>query len=187
MPIQAFLLSLVVILVTEFGDKTMLTTMCLSAQYQRPIIVLAATLLALTFTTLIGVIIGVILSASLPLDIIVYLSGALFLFLGVYSLVKSKSEGVDSCENPATFISMVSLVLLSELGDKSQIAILAVAAGSPFPVMVFLGAIIGFFILNLIAIIVGDRLSRITSMNNVRIVTGLMFIAFGIAVLLGVF
>ena len=185
MPLQALLSSFVVILITEIGDKTMLTTMCLSAQYRRPSIVLVATMIALGISSVIGVLIGFILATTLPIDLIVYISGGLFLILGFYTLLNSNSEEVDSCDNPTTFIGMISLVLFSELGDKSQIAILALAANSLYPVLVFVGALVGFLIVNTIGAIAGDRISQRISMNTIRKVTGLVFIIFGIAILLG--
>ncbi len=183
MPLQAFISSMGMILVTELGDKTMLTTMCLGAQYRRPTIVLAATMIALGISSIIGVIIGFILSTTLPIDLIVYISGGLFIILGIYSLLISNSEEFDSCDNPTTFLGMVSLVLFSELGDKSQIAILALAAYAAYPILVFLGAMIGFLIVNGIGALVGDRVSHRISMNTIRKATGLIFIIFGIAIL----
>ncbi len=186
MPLQALLSSFGIILVTEIGDKTMLTTICLSAQYRRPAIVLLATLIALAISTAIAVVVGVVLATSLPVDLIVYISGILFLGLGIYTILKSDSEEVESCDNPATFTGMVSLVLFSELGDKSQIAALALAAQSIYPIMVFVGAIIGFLVVNAIGAVAGDRIAGVTSIKYVKIVAGAIFIIFGFAVLLGI-
>jgi putative Ca2+/H+ antiporter (TMEM165/GDT1 family) len=187
MPIETLIVTFVIIMFTEFGDKTMLTSMCFSAQYRRPLIVLAATLLALVIASAIGVLIGVVLSNTLPVDLIVYVSGVLFLVLGVYTIIKSNSEEVSSCENTSTFLGMVSVVLFSELGDKSQIAILALAATSLYPIMVFAGAILGFLVLTIAAVYVGNQIAGFTSMKNVHRVAGLIFIIFGIAVILGIF
>ncbi|MGY5876196.1 MAG: TMEM165/GDT1 family protein [Candidatus Thorarchaeota archaeon] len=186
MPFQALLSSFGVILVTEIGDKTMLTTMCISAQYRRPTIVLLAALIALAISTAIAVIVGVVLAASLPVNLLVYISGALFIGLGIYTIFNSDSEEVDSCDNPATFTGMISLILFSELGDKSQIAALALAAQSIYPIMVFTGAILGFLIVNALGVIAGDRIAGITSMKHVKRIAGIVFIIFGLAVLLGI-
>ncbi len=183
MPLAAFISSIGMVLVTEAGDKTMLTTICLSAQYRRPFIVLAATMIALGISSAIGVIIGYILASALPIDLIIYISGGLFFTLGIYTLLKSDSEDIESCDNPTTFLGMVSLVLFSELGDKSQIAILALAAQSIYPILVFIGTIIGFLIINIIGVLAGDRISHLISINKIRKITGLIFILFGIAVI----
>jgi putative Ca2+/H+ antiporter (TMEM165/GDT1 family) len=167
----------------ELGDKTMLTAMCLSAQYRRPWTVLLAVMIALGISTLVAVTLGIIVSVALPIDAIVLVSGALFVGLGIYSLVRSGSEEPESCDNPGTFMSMISLVLFSELGDKSQVAILALSAQSLFPLMVLLGAIVGFFIVDLLGVYAGNWMSSRVSMKVVQKIAGAIFILFGILVI----
>ncbi len=186
MPIQALISSAGLILLMELGDKTMLTSMCLSAQYRQPKLVLLATMIALATSSVIAVIIGFILSATLPVEIITYVSGILFLILGIFTLVKSDSETVDTCDNPGTLFGMFSLVLISELGDKSQIATLALAAQSPFPIMIFIGAIIGFFIVNSIGVYTGTSIAERIPIKTVKRVVGIIFILFGLLVIFGV-
>jgi putative Ca2+/H+ antiporter (TMEM165/GDT1 family) len=186
MPIQTFFISTGLVLLMELGDKTMLTTMCLSAQYRRPGLVLLATMLALATSSIIAVIIGSILSATLPIEIITYVSGILFIGLGIYTLAKTNSEELDTCDNPGTLFGMFSLVLLSELGDKSQITILALAADSSFPIMVFIGSIIGFLIVNSLGALAGERVAARIPLKIVRRVVGLVFILFGVLIVLGI-
>ena len=186
MPLQALISSAGLILLMELGDKTMLTTMCLSAQYRRPKLVLLATMIALTTSSVIAVILGYILSATLPIEIITYVSGILFLSLGFYTIAKADSEMPDTCDNPGTLFGMFSLVLLSELGDKSQIATLALAAQSLFPLMIFIGAIIGFFIINSIAVLAGNSIAERIPIKAVKRVVGIIFILFGLLVIFGV-
>ncbi|MCK4568130.1 MAG: TMEM165/GDT1 family protein, partial [Candidatus Thorarchaeota archaeon] len=81
---------------------------------------------------------------------------------------------------------MFSLVLLAELGDKSQIATLALAAQSAFPLMIFIGAIIGFFIINSIAVLSGSSIAERIPIKAVKRVVGIIFILFGLLVIFGV-
>jgi putative Ca2+/H+ antiporter (TMEM165/GDT1 family) len=185
MPIQALLTSAGLVLLMELGDKTMLTTICLSAQYRRPGLVLLATMIALATASIIAVIIGYILSATLPLDIITYISGILFIGLGIYTLARANSEVPDTCDNPSTLFGMFSLVLFSELGDKSQITILALAAQSSFAIMVFIGSIIGFLIVNSLGAIAGNRVAARIPLKIVKQIVGLVFIVFGILIVMG--
>ncbi|MHA2423405.1 MAG: TMEM165/GDT1 family protein [Candidatus Thorarchaeota archaeon] len=187
MPIQTLLTSTGLVLLMELGDKTMLTTMCLSAQYRRPGLVLLATMIALATSSIIAVIVGYILSATLPINIITYVSGILFIGIGIYTLATSNSEVPDTCDNPGTLFGMFSLVLLSELGDKSQITILALAAQSTFAIMVFLGSIMGFLIVNSVGALAGDRVAARIPLKVVKRIVGLIFIVFGILVVFGIF
>jgi putative Ca2+/H+ antiporter (TMEM165/GDT1 family) len=186
MPIQTLLTSAGLVLMMELGDKTMLTTMCLSAQYRRPGLVLLATMLALATSSVIAVIIGYVLSTTLPIEIITYVSGILFIGLGIYTLARANSEVPGTCDNPGTLFGMFSLVLLSELGDKSQITILALAAQSTFAIMLFLGAIIGFLIVNSLGALAGDRVAARIPLRTVKIVVGFVFILFGALIVLGI-
>jgi putative Ca2+/H+ antiporter (TMEM165/GDT1 family) len=186
MQLEALIESIGLILLMELGDKTMLTTMCLSAQYRRPKLVLLATMAALATSSVIAVIIGFILSATLPVEIITYVAGILFLLLGILTLVNSNSETVDTCDNPGTLFGMFTLVLVSELGDKSQIATLALAAQSQFPIMVFIGAIIGFLIVNSIGAYAGTTIAERIPIKTVKRVVGAIFILFGLLVIFGI-
>lgn len=187
MPIQTLISSAGLVLLMELGDKTMLTTICLSAQYRRPGLVLLATMVALATSSVIAVIIGYILSATLPIEIITYVSGILFIVLGIYTLVTSNSDIPDTCDNPGTMFGMFSLVLLSELGDKSQITILALAAQTPFAIMVFAGSLIGFLVVNAIGALAGNRVAARIPLKIVKKVVGLIFILFGGLIVLGIF
>jgi len=184
MPVQALLTALGIVFVTEIGDKTMLTTMCLSAQYRRPLVILTASMLALALASVIAVIIGIVLSTALPIDLILLVSAALFIGLGIFSLIRDSPEA-DDCKQPTTFLSMVSVVLASELGDKSQIAILALAAHSEFPVFVFAGAILGFLAVNVIGAYAGDKAASRLPVDTITKVTGIVFIIFGILIFTG--
>ena len=185
MPLATLAESLVMIALTELGDRTMLIALCLSAQYRRPWLVLAATVSALTISTVIGVIVGYLLSTTISMTLIVTVSGVMFLLLGLYSLWRSRSNEDVECATPSTFVGMMSLVLVSELGDKSQIAVLALAAQSLFPIMIFLGAMVGFILVNATGSFLGDRIAHRLPLRSVRLMTGIVFIVFGILILMG--
>lgn len=186
MPFQTLLTSAGLVLLMELGDKTMLTTMCLSVQYRRHRLVLLATMIALVTSSVIAVIVGYVLSTTLPIEIITYVSGILFIGLGIYTLARANSEVPDTCDNPGTLFGMFSLVLLSELGDKSQITIIALAAQSTFAIMVFVGSIIGLLIVNSLGVIAGDRVTARIPLKIVKRVVGLVFILFGSLIVLGI-
>jgi putative Ca2+/H+ antiporter (TMEM165/GDT1 family) len=186
MPIETFISSLGLVLLMELGDKTMFTTICLSAQYRRPGLVLFVTMIALATSSTIAVILGFILSTTLSVEIITYVSGILFLGLGIFTFINSNSEIPDTCDNPSTLFGMFSLVFLSELGDKSQIAILALAAQSLFPIIVFTGAIIGFLIVNSLGVLAGSHVAERIPLKVVKKIVGIIFIFFGLLVIFGI-
>ncbi len=81
---------------------------------------------------------------------------------------------------------MFSLVLMSELGDKSQITILALAAQSPFAIIVFMGSIIGFLIVNALGAWAGDRVATRIPIQTIKKVVGIIFILFGVLIVMGI-
>jgi putative Ca2+/H+ antiporter (TMEM165/GDT1 family) len=186
MPIQTFFSTMGLVLLMELGDKTMLTTMCLAAQYRRPKLVLAATMIALATSSIIAIIIGFVLSSTLPVNLITWVSGILFVILGFFTLAKSNSEAPDTCDNPGTLFGMFSLVLVSELGDKSQITILALAAQSPLTLFVFLGSLIAFLVVNSLGAFAGERVASRIPIRTVKIVVGVVFVAFGLLIVSGI-
>ncbi|MHA2025946.1 MAG: TMEM165/GDT1 family protein [Candidatus Thorarchaeota archaeon] len=186
MPIQTLLSSAGLVLLMELGDKTMFTTMCLSAQYRRPGLVLLATMAALATSSVIAIIVGFVLSATLPIELITYVSGFLFIILGIYTLAKSNTEVPDTCDNPGTMFGMYSLVLVSELGDKSQLTILALATQTPFVIMVFVGSIIGFLVVNILGAWAGDRVAARIPMKVIKKVVGTIFVLFGLLIVIGI-
>jgi len=186
MLIEALISSTGVVFLAELGDKTMLATMCFSAQCRKPLLVLVASMLALTCATVLAVVAGTVLAAALPLQLIIYLSAIIFLSMSVYTLVEIDSGTGDTNKITGTFLGMASLVFVSELGDKTQLACLALAAESPYPVAIFIGAIAGFFAANSIAAVAGHRLAGSIPIRVIRGATATVFIIIGALVLLGV-
>ncbi len=186
MSFEVFFYAIAAIFLAELGDKTMLATICLSAQYRRPMLVLLAAMLALTASTVIAVIIGMFLASTLPLDLIMYIAGALFIIMGLYTLATSgRNEAVGEVSS-GTFWSMFSLVFIAELGDKTQIAAFALSAQSTAPLLVFIGAIIGFFFVTLLGAIIGDRIAERAPIVWIKRVTGIFFILIGILSIFGI-
>ncbi len=186
MPLQTFLTSIGMITLAELGDKTMLTTICLSAQSRNSRIVLLATLLALSLATAIAVLIGYFLAMALPIQAIAFISGILFVILGLYTITSHNGDDVETCSNPTGFLGIMSLVLVSELGDKSQLAILALAAYSAYPILVFLGAIGGFFIVSTLGAAIGDRIAVSAHIKHIHLAAGVVFIIIGTLTIIGI-
>ncbi len=180
MPLITFLSAFTFIFLSELGDKTMLTTLCLSAQNRRPWTVLFAAMLALGIATIIGVLVGMFLSLALPLEFIIFLSSILFILMGTVTLRSDDETLVCETDSPRNFFNMFALVLFSELGDKSQIVILALSSTSLYPLLVVIGALLGFLLVNLAGAFAGDRLAEKLPVRAVRITTGVVFIVFGI-------
>ncbi len=145
-----------------------------------------ASILALSTATIIAALVGFLLATLLPLTIIVLVSAVLFMIMGVLTLLNDDQDMVCSTDTPSRFINMFMLVLFSELGDKSQIVILALSSTTAFPILVVAGAIIGFVVVNAIGAYAGFQLAERLPVRLIRLTTGAVFIIFAFITVLGV-
>ena len=96
-----------------------------------------------------------------------------------------KSEEVEVDNRSSTIVRSFSLIALMELGDKTQLSVIALAAEYNAPYMVFVGVMLALALLTVIGIVVGAVISRYAPMKYVKIGSSIVFIVFGILFLWG--
>jgi putative Ca2+/H+ antiporter (TMEM165/GDT1 family) len=187
MQTTVFLSTFGIIFLAELGDKTQLTAMALATRYpwQRVFIGLAG---AFALLNLAAVALGSLLFAVLPLVWIKVASGALFLFFGITTL---RTKGFDEREEQeeerrlhrGPVATSFIMILLAEIGDKTQLVTASLAAQHASPVMVFAASTLALWSVSLIGIFAGRQLARRISLATLHKAAGIMFLAFGAAVL----
>ncbi len=183
--LDAFITALTLILITEIGDKTMLLTVVYSAKHRRPLIVLTLALTALSAVTLIGIGFGYLIVELTPGIFLKYISGSLFLLLGLYYLL-TPVRGEQAASSNKSLAAFFTLMFISEFGDKTQISIISLTISTLSPISVFIGALIGFTVVNSIAVILGNRLSGRLKPILIRRVSAILFIVFSILAFTGI-
>jgi putative Ca2+/H+ antiporter (TMEM165/GDT1 family) len=178
MDLLPLLSSFGIVALAELGDKTQLTVICLSANRKSKSVFTGA-VLAFALVDGVSALIGGSIAAIISTQWIGIGAGVAFLIFGVYSLL-SKSEEVVVNESSRTLAHSFSLIALMELGDKTQLSAVALAAEYDAPLMVFIGVMLALALLTGIGIAVGALISRYIPMRYVKIGSGLVFIAFGI-------
>ena len=175
----------VLIFVAELGDKTMFTVITLSSKYARVAIMVGA-LAAFALVSALGVIIGEVLFQFISQFWLQMGAAALFLLVGIYTLVTREREAERNLkvEGLGGGITAFSLVALMELGDKSQLAIIALAAESGDGGMVFIGTMMAFAIITTLMVLIGDQIGRKVSDRNIKLGSGVIFIVFGMILLI---
>ncbi|QOJ78766.1 TMEM165/GDT1 family protein [Infirmifilum lucidum] len=172
--------SCVSVFLAELGDKTMLATAVMALRHN-PVHVLAASLLAYSFANIVPVfaassLVSLVSSYAWLLRV---LAGALFVALGIASLFSRVRA--SECESlGATFTAL----LLSELGDKTQLATIAVALASGNPHATLIGGVLGYLAANAMSVLVSSRVSRRVSLDVLGKASGALFVALGIVVVL---
>ncbi len=178
---DAFLHSVILVCVSEIGDKTQLLALILAARYRKsvPIIlgILVATLANHALAAFGGTLIAHLgFKQYMPLVIAVS-----FIALGLWILVPDKANEEDDAprKDRGAFLTTVVTFFLAEMGDKTQFATMALAAEYNAIIPVVAGSTLGLMIADVPAIFFGDKVMKLVPLNWVRIAASLLFIGFG--------
>jgi putative Ca2+/H+ antiporter (TMEM165/GDT1 family) len=174
------------IALAEFGDKTQLIAIALSARYSR-VHVFAGLISAFIVLTAIAVGVGEVILNYVNPQIIGISAGILFILFGIMTLLWDDDDN-DSIKNTgasSVFFTAFSMIALAELGDKTEIAVIALSAQFHAPIMVFLGAVLALGLISAIGVAIGSKLSTKIPLDKLRIGSGILFIIFGILFLIG--
>jgi putative Ca2+/H+ antiporter (TMEM165/GDT1 family) len=183
---EAFFISTGVVALAEIGDKTQLLAFVLAAKFRRPwpIVwgILAATLLNHGAAGAVGSWITTLLGP----EVLRWGLGLSFLAMAAWTLVPDKLDDEDAPPPRfgvfgATFIAF----FLAEMGDKTQIATVALAAQFQAFVAVVAGTTIGMMIANVPAVLLGDRIAHRMPVKLIHGVAAAVFAALGLATLMG--
>jgi Ca2+/H+ antiporter, TMEM165/GDT1 family len=183
--LTVFFISFLTVFLAELGDKTQLVTLTLSSRYS-PRQVLTGALGALAAITGLAVVLGDFLAGLLPQSVILAGSGILFLAVGIGMLLK-KDETADVSTAPAGGVAVktFAMVFLAELGDKTQLAAIALTATYGAPLAVFLGAMSGLAANHGAAAFFGARFLARLPRRTVSVASALVFLVFGMVFLIG--
>lgn len=173
-----------IIAIAEFGDKTQLAAITLSARH-KPVSVFLGAMLAILLVDGLSVLVGGALAGLLPMFWVGVGSGLVFILFGAYTLLSRGEEEVRISGHKFAFVTSFSLVALMELGDKTQFAAIALAARCGSPALIFAGIVLAYLIVMGAGVIVGASLLRLVPMRYIRICASAAFILFGIAFLSG--
>ncbi len=179
---HAFLVAIVSIAITEIGDRTQLLSLALAAHYRKPwpIIagILAATIANHAIAGVLGRTLGVILTPRV-LDLLV---GASMVAMALWMLRPDTLRGGadPGMTNRGAFLATGIAFFVAEIGDKTQIATLALAAAYPNLVAIVAGSTAGMLIANVPAVFIGDALSGRLPIRAMNYVAALVFGALGV-------
>ncbi|WP_068279820.1 TMEM165/GDT1 family protein [Aldersonia kunmingensis] len=179
--LAALLLSFGVIFIAELGDKSQLMAMTFALRY-RWWVVLGAITAATTAVHLVSVAIGYFLGAALPTHAIGIAAGIAFLGFGLWTLRGDSLSADEQTKATRTsapaFFAVMSAFLLAELGDKTMLATVTLAADRDW-VGVWIGSTIGMVAADALAIGVGALLGKHLPERVIAMVAGGLFLLFG--------
>jgi putative Ca2+/H+ antiporter (TMEM165/GDT1 family) len=183
---NAFLISLMVVGLAEIGDKTQILSMILAARFQRPVPIVLGILVATIANHAAAAFAGTLVGGLLNGSWMRWILGLSFLSVAVWALFPDKHEGdFKTISRSGAFVSTLIAFFVAEIGDKTQIATVGLAArfATFFPVVA--GTTLGMMAANIPAVFLGDRLAGKLPIKAIRLIAAAVFALLGILTLVG--
>jgi len=184
--LQALLTSTAVVALAEIGDKTQLLAILLATRFKRPWPIIAGIFVATIVNHFFAALIGSEVASVLDGHWFRYAVAASFIAMAALTLVPDKLDDEEEAK-PArfgVFLTTVIAFFLVEMGDKTQIATIALGARYHDAVQVAVGTTLGMMLANVPAVSLGHELIRRVPLKVVRMVTAALFAAIGVWLLL---
>jgi putative Ca2+/H+ antiporter (TMEM165/GDT1 family) len=184
---EALLLSTGIVALAEIGDKTQLLSFILAAKFRRPWPICAGILVATLVNHALAGALGAWLTTVLGPTALRWGLGLSFLAMAAWMLVPDRFEEEDArLARFGVFGTTLVAFFLAEMGDKTQVATVALAAQYQVFLPVVIGTTVGMMIANVPAVVLGDRIAHRMPVRLVHAVAALIFAVLGVLTLAGV-
>lgn len=182
---EALLTSAIVVALAEIGDKTQLLAIVLTARFRKPLPIVAGILLATIANHLIAAWLGASASEWLAGRWFRYAVAASFIAMGLWTLVPDKFEDEEASKPDrfGAFLTTLIAFFLVEIGDKTQIATVALAARFEEVWAVAAGTTVGMMLANAPVVFAGAKLVERVPLKPIRIAAAVLFIGIGAVML----
>lgn len=180
---QAFLISTGAVALAEIGDKTQLLSLVLAARYRKPVPIMLGVLAATLVNHACAGAIGAWLGALLTPGIMRWALGISFVVMGLWVLIPDKldpNEANVGRSHLGVFGTTIVTFFLAEMGDKTQIATVALAARFHDFIGVVAGTTLGMMLANVPAILLGERFAHRLPTRTVHVIAAILFIVLGV-------
>jgi putative Ca2+/H+ antiporter (TMEM165/GDT1 family) len=184
---NAILVSFAVIFVAEMGDKSQLMALTFATRY-RLVPILVGITIATASVHAVSVLLGAVLAVSLPTDVINIAAGLAFLGFAAWTLrgdtlSEDEEAKVERQSNRSAVAAASGAFFLAELGDKTMLATITLAS-TDNPWWVWIGSTLGMVAADALAIVIGRLLGKRLPERAITIFASVMFVVFGVALLL---
>lgn len=171
-------MSTLVVAIAEIGDKTQLLALLLAARFRRPWPIIAGIFVATILNHALAAWLGALVAGYLTPDILRWIVAGSFLAIGLWAL-KPDTIDDESGMLPArgAFIATVIAFFLAEIGDKTQIATVVLAAKSPLLWPVVTGTTLGMLLANVPVVLLGSRFAAKLPLKAARMAAAALFLA----------
>jgi putative Ca2+/H+ antiporter (TMEM165/GDT1 family) len=183
---EAFLVSTGIVALAEMGDKTQLLALILAARFRKPWPIVAGIFVATVANHALAGALGAWLTTLVGPQMLRYILGASFLAMAVWMLIPDKLEDDQDSKAPrfGVFATTVLVFFLAEMGDKTQIATVMLAARYDVYVAVVAGTTFGMMLANAPVVWLGERVTRLVPLRVVHVLSAVVFAVLGVLALL---
>jgi putative Ca2+/H+ antiporter (TMEM165/GDT1 family) len=184
---ESLLVSTGVVALAEIGDKTQLLAFILAARFKKPLPIIAGILAATIVNHGLAGALGAWITSAVSPELLRWVLGASFIGMAIWTMIPDEIEENETqvAKRFGVFGATLITFFLAEMGDKTQIATVAMAAHYANPVMVVIGTTLGMLIADVPAVFVGDKLANKIPMKLVHSIAAGVFAILGVATLLG--
>jgi Ca2+/H+ antiporter, TMEM165/GDT1 family len=189
---ESLLVSTLVVAIAEIGDKTQLLAIILATRFKKPIPIIMGILVATLLNHALAALAGSLVAQYLQGAWFQWLIAISFIAMAGWALIPDKADDEDggAVGRYGVFLTTAIAFFLVEMGDKTQIATVALGAQFHNVTLVAAGTTLGMMLANVPAVYLGEAATRIVPLKYVRIGAALIFLGlglWGVATLLGVF
>lgn len=179
---EAFLVSTGIVALAEMGDKTQLLALILALRFRKPIPIVLGIFVATIVNHGLAGALGAWLTLALGPERLRWVLGASFIAMAVWMLIPDSIDEEEEDQEPrwGVFGTTVVAFFLAEMGDKTQIATVMLAARFDAYFWVVAGTTLGMMLANVPVVYLGERMTRLVPMRVVHIVSALVFAVLGV-------
>ena len=184
---ESLFVSTGVVALAEIGDKTQLLAFLLAARFKKPVPIILGILLATIVNHGLAGAVGAWITQNVSPEILRWVLGLSFIGMAIWTLIPDEIEEEETqiAKRFGVFGATLVTFFLAEMGDKTQIATVAMAAHYSQAVLVVIGTTLGMLIADVPAVFVGDKLAARIPMKLVHGIAAAVFALLGVATLLG--
>ena len=185
--IEPFAISTGVVALAEIGDKTQLLAFLLAARFKKPLPIVAGIFVATVLNHALAGALGAWVTTALSPEVLRWVLGLSFIAMAVWTLIPDEIEDDEAqvAQRFGVFGATLLTFFIAEMGDKTQVATVAMAARYADAVAVVVGSTLGMLIANVPAVYAGDKLAGRIPMRLVHGIAAAIFAILGAATLLG--
>ncbi|MBI5164297.1 MAG: TMEM165/GDT1 family protein [Magnetospirillum sp.] len=187
---DSLFVSTAVVAIAEIGDKTQLLALCLAARFRRPLPIIVGILVATMANHALAAWAGASVTAWLGENLLRWILGLSFLAMAGWIMVPDTLDDDPECAGPrwskglGPFLTTLIAFFVVEIGDKTQVATVALAARFHEVILVTVGTTLGMMLANVPAVLVGEAAATRVPLKLVHGVAAALFAIIGIMVLI---